>query len=26
VSAYVSIWHVTDPKEAQRQHVRFVSA
>lgn len=26
VSGYVSIWHVTEPKEAQRQHVQFVSA
>ncbi len=26
VSGYVSIWHVTEPKEAQREHVSFVSA
>lgn len=26
VSGYVSIWHVTEPKETQRQTVRFVSA
>ena len=25
VSGYVSIWHVTEPKEAQRQSVKFVS-
>lgn len=25
VGGYVSIWHVTEPKEAQRGHVRFVS-
>lgn len=26
VSGYVSIWHVTEPKEDQRQSVRFVQA
>jgi hypothetical protein len=25
VAGYVSIWHVTEPKEAQREHVSFVS-